>query len=69
MDMVHWVKSVQILSFFWSVFPCIWTEYVDLNSKSPYSVRIQENKDQEKLRIWALLKQWWCNTYEPFKGL
>ena len=25
--------------------------------KSPYSVRIQENTDQKKLRIWALFKQ------------
>ena len=26
--------------------------------KSPYSVRIQENKDQKKLRIWILFTQW-----------
>ena len=26
-------------------------------SKSPYSVRIQENKDQKKLRIWTLFMQ------------
>ena len=25
----HCVKSVQIRSFFWSVFSCIWTEYGD----------------------------------------
>ena len=36
----HCVKSVQIWSFFWSVFSCIQTEYGDL---CPYSVRIQEN--------------------------
>ena len=36
-------ESVQIRSFFWSVFFCIWTEYGDLRSKSPYSVRIHEN--------------------------
>ena len=35
-------------SFFWSVFSCIRTEYRDLLSKSPYSVRIQENTDQKK---------------------
>ena len=35
----HYVKSVQIRSFF---------------GKSPYSVRIQENADQIKLRIWTL---------------
>ena len=27
---LHCVKSVQIRSFFWSVFSCIWTEYGDL---------------------------------------
>ena len=29
-------------------------EYEDLQSKSLYSVRIQENMDQKKLRIWTL---------------
>ena len=58
----HCVKSVQIHSFLWSVVSCIRTEYGDLRSKSPcsvriqslYSVRIQENTDQKKLRIWTL---------------
>ena len=31
----------------------------DLQSNSPYSVWIQENMDQEKLRIWTLFTQ--CN--------
>ena len=53
----HCVKSVQIQSFFWSVFSCIRTEYGDLLRKSPYSVRIQENTDQKKLRIWTLFTQ------------
>ena len=39
------MKSVQIRSFFWSVFFCIRTKYGNLQSKSPYSVRIQENTD------------------------
>ena len=30
--------------FFWSVFPCIRTKYGDLQSKSPYSVRILTRK-------------------------
>ena len=30
---MHYVKSVQIRSFFWSVFSCIRTEYGDLRSK------------------------------------
>ena len=51
--MFHCVKSVQIRSFFWSLFSYIRIEYGDW-SKSPYSVRIQENTDQKKLRIWTL---------------
>ena len=43
----HCVKSVKILSFFWSAFSCIRTEYGDLLRKSSYSVRIQENTDQK----------------------
>ena len=54
---VHYVKSVQIASFFWSVFSCIWTEYGDLLHKSLYSVQIQENTAQKKLRIWTLFTQ------------
>ena len=45
---VHCVESVQVRSFFWSVFPCIRIEYGNLGSKSPYPVRIQENTDQRK---------------------
>ena len=44
---VHCVKSIQIRSYFWSVFSFIWTEYGDLRSKSLYSVRIQEITDQK----------------------
>ena len=29
-----------------------------LNSISPYSVRMRENTDQKKLRIWTLFTQW-----------
>ena len=53
----HCVKSVQIRSFFWSVFSCIRTGYGDLLRKPPYPVRIQENTDQKKLRIWTLFTQ------------
>ena len=35
----HWVNIVRVRSF-WSTFSRIWTEYADLQSKSPYSVRI-----------------------------
>ena len=51
------MKSVQMRSFFWPVFSCIRTEYADILRKSPYSVRIQENTDQKKLRIWTLFTQ------------
>ena len=47
----HYMKIVQILSFFWFVFACISTEYRNLRSKSPYSVQIRENADQKKLRM------------------
>ena len=51
------VKSVQLRSYFWSVFTCIRTEYGDLRSISAYSLRIQENTDQKQLRIWTLFTQ------------
>ena len=51
------MKSVRIRSFFWSVFSCIQTEYGYLRSKSPYSVRMQENADQKNLRMWTLFMQ------------
>ena len=44
--MTHTLReSVQIRSFL---------NYKDLLSKYPYSVQIQENTDQKKLRIWTL---------------
>ena len=54
----HCVRSVQIRSFFWSVFFRIRTDYGDLLSKFPSSVRLRENTDQKKLRIWTLITQW-----------
>ena len=33
--------------FFWSVFSCLRTEYGEMRSFSPYSVRIRENTDQK----------------------
>ena len=47
----HCLKSVQIQSFFWSLFSCIWTEYRDLRSISPYSIRMQENADRKRLYL------------------
>ena len=37
-DFPHCVKSVQIQSYFWSVFSCIRIEFEDLRSKSLYSI-------------------------------
>ena len=51
---IHWVKSVSIRSFCWSVFSQIWTVCGEIRSISSYSVRMRENADQKKLRIWTL---------------
>ena len=53
----HCVKCVQIRSFFWSLFSRIRIEYEEIRSISPYSVRMRENRDQKKLRIWTLFTQ------------
>ena len=54
----NYVKSVQIQSFFWSVFSRIRAEYGEIRSISPYSVRMRENIGQKKLLIWKLSTQW-----------
>ena len=53
----HCFKSVQLWRFFWSMFSRIWTKYGEIRSISPYSVRMRENTDQKKLRIWTLFLQ------------
>ena len=50
-------KNKKILSFFWSVFFCIRTEY---EFRILNSVQIQENTGQKKLRIWILFTQCEC---------
>ena len=55
-NVYHCVKSMQIRRFFWSVFSHIRTKY-GVNLRSPYSVQIWENMDQEKLRVWTLFTQ------------
>ena len=50
------------MEFFWSVFYRIWTKYGERRSIPPYSVRIWENKDQKKKRIWTLFTQ--CVIYK-----
>ena len=68
-DIWHCVKSVQIRSFFWSVFSRILTEYGEILRISACSVRMQENTDQKnyvfghishsatfhKIEIWLLV--------------
>ena len=56
---IHCLKSVQIQRFFSSIFSYIWTEYGDLLPKYPYSVWIQENRDQKKLCIWTRSRSDW----------
>ena len=45
------------LVLFWSTFSHIRTEYGEMRSISPYSVRMPENADQKKHRIWTLFTQ------------
>ena len=47
-------KCPNLRSFFWPVFSRIRTEYGKIRSISPYSVRMRENTDQKRLRIWTL---------------
>ena len=54
---IHCAKCVQIQSFFWSVLSRIQTEYGEILRIPPYSVRIRENTDEKKLRIWTLFTQ------------
>ena len=55
---IHCVKSIQIQSFSAPQFPTF-----GLNTErfriSPYSVRMWENTDLEKLCIWTLFTQWY----------
>ena len=60
----HCVKSLQIRSFVWSVFSHIRTEYEERLRISPYSVRLRENTDQIKLRIWPLFTQ--CSQQKQY---
>ena len=68
------VKSVQIGSFFWSLFSRIPTEYKDLQSKSPYSVRIRENTDHINSELRHLpcsdfFLKWLCCWFQTSDGL
>ena len=52
------MKSVQMRTFFWSLFSSIRTEYAHLRNTSPFSVQIQENTDHKKLHIRTLFTHW-----------
>ena len=56
---LHCVKSVQLRSFFWSVFSCIRTKFL----KSPYSVRILKNMDHKKFRIWTFFTHCYSSSF------
>ena len=66
---LHYKKLDQMMSFFWSIFSRIRTEYIVLLSKSPYSLRIRENTDQEKILIWELFTQYWISIFNPNTGM
>ena len=53
----HCVKSVQIRSFFQSVFSRIHTEYWEILCISPYSVRMRGNTNQKNLCIRTVFRQ------------
>ena len=62
MRMIALCEKCPNTEFFWSVFSHIQTEYGEILHISPYSVRMQKNKDQKELRIWTLFTQcrcWW----------
>ena len=52
---MYCVKSVQIRSFFWSIFSHFWTEYGEIRT-SPNAWKY----GPEKIRIWTLFTQWWA---------
>ena len=60
---LYCVKSVQIRSFSGPYFPSL-----GLITKTPYSVRMLENTDQKKLRIWTLfMRCWWMGDKKMSK--
>ena len=52
--------------FFWSVFSCIWTEYGEIRSISPYSVRMRENTDHKNSEYGHFSRSVSCSkTFRP----
>ena len=55
--------------FFSGSYSGILTEHGEIWSISPYSVRLRENTDQKKLRIWKLFTQYQLqNTLKQLRG-
>ena len=54
-------KTFPYSEFFWSVFFRIRTEYKDLQSKAPYSVQMQETRDQKNSGNRNFLRSVYCS--------
>ena len=65
----HCLESVQIRSFFWSVFSRIRTEYGEIRIISPYSIRMRENTDQKKLCSWTFFLSERFRSFEKSSSL
>ena len=64
MYLMHCVKSVQIRSFFWSIFSCIRTEYGDLQKKNTDHKNFEDghssrSDDVRNTRIYGPLNGYW----------
>ena len=65
-------KKCQYLELFWSTFSRIWTEYGEIRTISPYSIRMQEYTDQNNSRYGHVLRSAWSHislSLNIFKSL
>ena len=51
--------NTEIYTVFFLVHIFLNSDWIRRRSKSLYSIRMQENTDQKKLRIWTLFRQWY----------
>ena len=63
----HYVKSVQIQNYFWSVFSHIRTEYGEILRMSPYSVRMRENLGRMQTRITPNTDTFYAVSYISYR--
>ena len=61
-------KECPSTTFFVRIFR-IWTEYGEILRISPYSTRMQENKDQKNLRIWTLFMKRIVKKLDKFRKI